>query len=181
MGKRSLFLGEVGAGARMKLVVNGVMGSMMTAFAEGAFLGRVWGGVGVVVVQGLFFGAVVCSSGSAGRGCTVLRRMPNNRKRPDPATPGMALADRSGLKQSDLLEVLGLGAMACPMIALKGPGLQQRSYPPAFKLLSQQKDMRLALALGCALGLVGRAVGGLRGYGGGLASKLGNGRGGRRV
>lgn len=124
----------------------------------------------------------------------------------------MALADKSGLSQADLLEVLGLGAMACPMIALKvggsscgsssgrssstesswaveskaaagsmlqyncqpcsagnltglpvsvhcpltcaapplaqGPGLQQRSYPPAFKLVSQQKDMRLALALG---------------------------------
>jgi 3-hydroxyisobutyrate dehydrogenase-like beta-hydroxyacid dehydrogenase len=28
-GKRSLFLGAVGAGARMKLVVNMVMGSMM--------------------------------------------------------------------------------------------------------------------------------------------------------
>jgi glyoxylate/succinic semialdehyde reductase len=63
----------------------------------------------------------------------------------------MALADRSGLRQSDLLEVLGLGAMACPMIALKGPALTARSYPPAFKLVSQQKDMRLALALGDAL------------------------------
>lgn len=31
MGKRSLFLGDVGAGARMKLVVNMVMGSMMGA------------------------------------------------------------------------------------------------------------------------------------------------------
>lgn len=29
MGKRSMFLGGVGAGARMKLVVNMVMGSMM--------------------------------------------------------------------------------------------------------------------------------------------------------
>lgn len=98
MGKRSLFLGEVGAGARMKLVVNGTMGAIMTAFAE-----------------------------------------------------GMALAERSGLKQGDLLDVLGLGAMACPMIALKGPGLVARSYPTAFKLCSQQKDMRLALALGDAL------------------------------
>lgn len=98
MGKRSLFLGQVGAGARMKLVVNGMMGAMMTAFAE-----------------------------------------------------GVALADRSGLRQSDLLEVLGLGAMNMPMIAMKGPGLQARSYPAAFKLVSQQKDMRLALALGDAL------------------------------
>jgi glyoxylate/succinic semialdehyde reductase len=62
----------------------------------------------------------------------------------------MALAEASGLRQSDLLEVMSLGAMACPMFALKGPGLAQRSYAPAFKLVSQQKDMRLALALGCA-------------------------------
>ncbi|WIA09375.1 hypothetical protein OEZ85_008781 [Tetradesmus obliquus] len=98
MGKRSLFLGAVGAGARMKLVVNMVMGSMMGAFCE-----------------------------------------------------GMALADRAGLAQSDLLDVLGLGAMANPMFALKGPALQQRQYPPAFPLKHQQKDMRLALALGDAL------------------------------
>lgn len=95
MGKRALFLGDVGAGARMKLVVNGVMGAMMTALAEGA-----------------------------------------------------ALAGAAGLSHDDLLEVLGLGAMACPMFALKGPALQQRAYPPAFKLVSQQKDLRLALALG---------------------------------
>lgn len=66
------------------------------------------------------------------------------------APAGMALAERSGLRQGDLLEVLGLGAMASPMISLKGPAIMQRAYPPAFKLVSQQKDMRLVLALGCA-------------------------------
>jgi len=35
MGKASLYLGEEGAGANMKLVVNMVMGSMMASFAEG--------------------------------------------------------------------------------------------------------------------------------------------------
>lgn len=60
----------------------------------------------------------------------------------------MALADVAGLSQSDLLEVLGLGAMANPMFALKGPALQARSYPTAFPLKHQQKDLRLALALG---------------------------------
>lgn len=34
------------------------------------------------------------------------------------------------------------------MFALKGPAVAARSYPPAFKLVSQQKDMRLAVALG---------------------------------
>lgn len=64
---------------------------------------------------------------------------------------GMALADRSGLSQQDLLEVLSLGAMANPMFALKGPALMNRAYPTAFPLKHQQKDMRLALALGDAL------------------------------
>eukprot|EP00963_Diacronema_lutheri_P008182 scaffold718_cov342-Pavlova_lutheri.AAC.38 len=39
MGKAKLFLGEVGQGAKMKLVVNMIMGSMMAAFAEGLSLG----------------------------------------------------------------------------------------------------------------------------------------------
>jgi len=38
MGKAHFFLGEVGQGAKMKLVVNMVMGSMMGAFAEGLAL-----------------------------------------------------------------------------------------------------------------------------------------------
>lgn len=38
MGKKSFFLGGVGTGTRMKLVVNMVMGSMMTAFSEGIVL-----------------------------------------------------------------------------------------------------------------------------------------------
>lgn len=40
MGKMNVFLGEVGNGANMKLVVNMVMGSMMTAFAEGIALAQ---------------------------------------------------------------------------------------------------------------------------------------------
>jgi glyoxylate/succinic semialdehyde reductase len=38
MGKAHFFLGDVGAGANMKLVVNSVMGSMMASFAEGLTL-----------------------------------------------------------------------------------------------------------------------------------------------
>lgn len=40
MGKKVLFLGEVGQGARMKLVVNMVMGGMMTMLCEGLALGK---------------------------------------------------------------------------------------------------------------------------------------------
>lgn len=39
MGKKILHLGDVGNGARMKLVVNMVMGGMMAAFCEGLALG----------------------------------------------------------------------------------------------------------------------------------------------
>jgi len=38
MGKKRLFLGEVGQAARMKLVVNMIMGGMMAAFSEGLSL-----------------------------------------------------------------------------------------------------------------------------------------------
>lgn len=38
MGKAKFYLGEVGAGAKMKLVVNAIMGTMMAAFAEGLSL-----------------------------------------------------------------------------------------------------------------------------------------------
>lgn len=41
-----------------------------------------------------------------------------------------------------------LGAIANPMFKMKGPAMIKNSYPPAFPLKHQQKDMRLALALG---------------------------------
>jgi glyoxylate/succinic semialdehyde reductase len=61
---------------------------------------------------------------------------------------GMSLAEGAGLSQPDLLEVLGLGAMACPMFAQKGPTIQAKNYPTAFPLKHQQKDLRYALELG---------------------------------
>ncbi len=40
MGKKSFYFKEIGQGAQMKLVINMIMGSMMTAFAEGLALGE---------------------------------------------------------------------------------------------------------------------------------------------
>ncbi|ALC14996.1 3-hydroxyisobutyrate dehydrogenase/ beta-hydroxyacid dehydrogenase [Desulfuromonas soudanensis] len=40
MGSKILYLGEAGTGARMKLVINMIMGGMMTAFCEGLALGE---------------------------------------------------------------------------------------------------------------------------------------------
>ncbi|PIM97074.1 Glyoxylate reductase [Handroanthus impetiginosus] len=61
---------------------------------------------------------------------------------------GLVLADKSGLNPQTLLDVLDLGAIANPMFKMKGPSMIQSSYAPAFPLKHQQKDMRLALALG---------------------------------
>lgn len=41
-----------------------------------------------------------------------------------------------------------LGGIANPMFKGKGPTMLQSNYAPAFPLKHQQKDMRLALALG---------------------------------
>eukprot|EP00638_Chattonella_subsalsa_P000925 CAMPEP_0117752648 /NCGR_PEP_ID=MMETSP0947-20121206/11743_1 /TAXON_ID=44440 /ORGANISM="Chattonella subsalsa, Strain CCMP2191" /LENGTH=311 /DNA_ID=CAMNT_0005571355 /DNA_START=184 /DNA_END=1119 /DNA_ORIENTATION=- len=95
MGKASFFHGEVGNGTRMKLVVNMIMGTMLTSLAE-----------------------------------------------------GMDLAKASNLSQTDLLEILGLGAMANPMFKLKGPQMIKQEYPTAFPLKHAQKDMKFALELG---------------------------------
>ena len=100
MGKKILFLGDVGNAARMKLANNLVMGGMLTAFAE-----------------------------------------------------GMALASRSGLDLSQLLEVLDSGAVANPMFRLKGPVMAANEFfPAAFPLKHMQKDLRLALKLGEEVG-----------------------------
>lgn len=95
MGKKRVFLGPVGQGARMKLVVNMIMGTMIASLGE-----------------------------------------------------GIALAGKGGLEGSVLLDVLAAGAMACPMFAGKGPNILAGNFAAAFPLKHQQKDLRLALALG---------------------------------
>lgn len=60
---------------------------------------------------------------------------------------GLILAEQSGLQQSDLLDVIRLGAIASPMFALKGPSMVKGEFPTAFPLKHQQKDMKLALQL----------------------------------
>jgi len=66
----------------------------------------------------------------------------------------MAVGEAAGLAPADLLRIVSLSAVACPMFALKGPIMASRSsYPPAFPLKHQQKDLRLALALADASGV----------------------------
>ncbi|XP_038055751.1 glyoxylate/succinic semialdehyde reductase 1-like isoform X1 [Patiria miniata] len=94
MGKKAFFLGDVGNGSKMKIIINMITGCIMSGFAE-----------------------------------------------------GMAVADRAGLSQETLLDVLNLGAISSPLISGKGKAILANKYPPAFPLKYQQKDMRLALAL----------------------------------
>jgi len=95
LGKRTFFLGKAGSGARMKLVINMMMGINMVALCE-----------------------------------------------------GLAMGTSSGLKGEDICEVIKESAIACPMYGLKGPKILAGDFAPNFPLKHQQKDLRLAVALG---------------------------------
>ena len=58
MGKKSLFLGELGRGARMKLIVNMMMGGMMTIFCEGLALAEKAGLAGADLLDVVDSGAI---------------------------------------------------------------------------------------------------------------------------
>jgi 2-hydroxy-3-oxopropionate reductase len=58
MGKKVLYLGEVGNGANMKLVVNMVMGGMMAIFCEGLALGEKAGLAGADILDVIDAGAM---------------------------------------------------------------------------------------------------------------------------
>lgn len=60
MGKRTFFLGEVGAGARMKLVVNMMMGIQICALSEGLAVGTKSGLNGTDILEVIKEGALNC-------------------------------------------------------------------------------------------------------------------------
>ena len=99
MGKLFPFLGDTGQGARMKLVINMVMGGMMAAFCE-----------------------------------------------------GLALGEKSGLDNRQLIDILMSGALANPMFGGKGPMILKGEFPTSFPLKHMQKDLRLAISLGDQIG-----------------------------
>lgn len=70
----------------------------------------------------------------------------------------VSLCEAAGLDATDLVTVLGQGAMASPMVALKGPAMASSTYPPAFPLCHAAKDLKFALQLGEELG-VGSSLG----------------------
>lgn len=66
---------------------------------------------------------------------------------------GITLAGRSGLGKDDLLKILSLGAMASPMITVKGPKIVADEHTPNFPLKHAQKDLAFSLALARQLGV----------------------------
>ncbi|RZR74244.1 hypothetical protein BHM03_00034240 [Ensete ventricosum] len=46
-----------------------------------------------------------------------------------------------------ILQVISQGAISAPMFSVKGPSMVKATYPTAFPLKHQQKDLRLALGL----------------------------------
>lgn len=93
MGKKTFFLGEIGTAAKMKLVVNLMIGSMLAGLAE-----------------------------------------------------TLALAEKVGLDQDEVLHILELSPASCPFIKTKGTAMLLSSYSePHCKLHSCQKDLRLAV------------------------------------
>merc|ERR1712113_909379 len=61
---------------------------------------------------------------------------------------GMALADRAGLQQKDILEVLELTGLACPTMIEKGKAIIEGGFPTSHPLKHMQKDLKLSLNMG---------------------------------
>ena len=61
---------------------------------------------------------------------------------------GLALGEKAGLAQADILDVLDAGALANPMFRLKGGLIARGNFTTAFPLKHMQKDLRLAVGLG---------------------------------
>ncbi|XP_074110544.1 nucleosome-destabilizing factor [Cotesia typhae] len=59
----------------------------------------------------------------------------------------MALADRAGLQQKHVLEVLELTSLACPAILDKGKAIIDGGFPTQLPLQHMQKDLRLSLGM----------------------------------
>jgi len=59
----------------------------------------------------------------------------------------LALSESVGLDPSKMIEVIGQGAIQCPMFALKGPKMIAQDHAPHFPLKHAHKDMALACEL----------------------------------
>lgn len=93
MGKANFYFGQAGQGTKIKLLVNMLMATNMSAFSE-----------------------------------------------------TLALCEAAALPGSELLKVLELSAIGCPMYQGKGEGMLGRNISTAFPLKHAQKDMRYLIS-----------------------------------
>uniref|UniRef100_H2YMD2 Cytokine-like nuclear factor N-PAC n=1 Tax=Ciona savignyi TaxID=51511 RepID=H2YMD2_CIOSA len=61
---------------------------------------------------------------------------------------GLSLAEKAGLDQYTLLDVLSMSSIACPLVKSKGAAILEGHFPANFPLKHQQKDLKLALQIG---------------------------------
>lgn len=61
---------------------------------------------------------------------------------------GMALADRAGLQQRDVLEIFELTSLSSPLLMEKGKAILEGAFPTSLPLQHMQKDLKLSLAMG---------------------------------
>lgn len=66
---------------------------------------------------------------------------------------GLALAESVGLDGSKMIEVIGQGAIQCPLYGLKGPKMLKKDHAPNFPLKHAHKDMKLASDMAKAAGV----------------------------
>lgn len=95
MGKKTFFLGELGNGAKNKMIMSMMMGSFMASLSE-----------------------------------------------------SLSLAEKAGLDQYTLLEMLNMGSLSCPLVKSKGAAVLEGHFPANFPLRHMQKDLRLGLQIG---------------------------------
>eukprot|EP00966_Prymnesium_polylepis_P039927 927037-Prymnesium_polylepis.2 len=120
MGKAAIYCGAVGKGTQLKLVVNMVMGTQLAAIAEGLALGRTLGLDGAVLQDG------------------AQQRIASH-----PRTDAFAMTALSLCRARRA--VLEQGAMASPMLKLKGPLMAAGDYAANFPLKYALKDLEFAL------------------------------------
>lgn len=66
---------------------------------------------------------------------------------------GLALSEAVGLDPTQIIEVIGQGAIQSPMYNLKGPKMVAKDHAPNFPLKHAHKDMDLACAMAKTAGV----------------------------
>ncbi|CAL0322081.1 unnamed protein product [Lupinus luteus] len=126
MGKSKFYLGDVGNGAAMKLIVNMIMGRFFHNLSPAIYFHFSW---------------------ANGSGDTNFSIFPMVHSMMASFSEGLVLSEKVGLDPNVLVQVVSQGAINAPMYSMKGSSMIQSLYPTAFPLKHQQKDLRLALGL----------------------------------